>query len=141
MRQIVCLKYHDYEMEVNHFLLSPENPEVEFKTLCDSLLDEAVEKVCQKCKDEKPFGFFVGWMNIVETLADILVSQGYEKTIIPTVDYFGATIISNKLDNLKYDNQICDHIKQMSEKSLNTILEHNDLIRKRLDEYSKKEST
>lgn len=127
MRKVVCLQFQDYEMEINHYFLEPENA-LDLKTLCDSLLDEAVEKTCKAAREEAFGGTWVGWMNIVETLSDMLPSHGYERVIIPTVGYFGSTIINNREDVLG-DGRT----EQMSEKSLNAVIEHNRVIRKKYD--------
>lgn len=106
-----ALRWCNYDSEENYFFEGPDNfSKKEFNDLCNKLLTEAAQIACQVNGNtyqedfsqdcDQDYKCLIGWNNFVHVLAyRLLPSHGFKLVKIPTVSYFGPTIINYKEDD------------------------------------------
>lgn len=106
MRQIMSLRWSDYECDNIFNFLTPEGTtKEEFEKLCNNSLKKAAEIAiahngwtsCDDLRETETRMTWVGWNNIVDALAYcILPTHGYEMVELPQVCYTGTSMIRDR---------------------------------------------
>jgi hypothetical protein len=139
MSEIFQLCWGDYDSWSEYFFLAPPGATEEgFKSLCDSLLPEAVRQLLQfngwdadledREERSKKDSNWIGWSNIVEELAHQLPKYGYERTKLPQVAYCGTSIIrENDFNDNDWDERGKAQIALLKETHV-LVCEHNNKV-------------
>ena len=121
------VSYSWYE-EYNPTIVS--GPKVDdWETYCKRLVPEACIRAAKNAVSGGGHEHWVGMNDIKDAVVEILIDKGY--TVLKPVEFdiFGGCIVENRKEIEKY----MVAVNEIEVSAIETILDHNERVRKRLD--------
>lgn len=130
-KELYTLSYSWYEEYCPKLFYGPKRIDG-WENYCDSLLPEAIDLAIKNNSTEtRDRPMWVGWSEITDAMAEILVQRGYEEVQPTEKVYWGSNIIRNNGDTKRFAEQATQDVSLTMEK-LSKVMEHNKLVEKDL---------